>query len=110
MSTSTSTSTMLTRQIDAQAEHFDEIYASEDYFDELWETPLEVTTRTQLVVVLAVGGPHVEAVADLDDDGAVVSAHIAGFWGGKSETRPVHPSSSLWRALREYAETARMAA
>lgn len=79
------TSQMLTRQIDAQAEHFDEIYASIDPFDELWETPLEVTTRAQLVVVLAVGGPHVEAVADLDEDGAVVSAHITGFWGEESE-------------------------
>ncbi|NLB46185.1 MAG: hypothetical protein GX814_00240 [Microbacteriaceae bacterium] len=105
-----STSQMLTLQIDAQAEQFDEIYAADDPFDELWEAPLEVTTRTQLVVVLAVGGPHVEAVADLDEDGAVVSAHIAGFWGGESETRPVRPGSSLWRALREYAETARMSA
>lgn len=58
-----STSKTLTRQIDAQAEQFDDLYAADDPFDELWETPLEVTTRTQLVVVLAVGGPHVEAVA-----------------------------------------------
>lgn len=105
-----STSKMLTRQIDAQAEQFDEIYAADDPFDELWETPLEVTTRTQLMVVLAVGGPHVEAVADLDDDGGVVSAHISGFWGGESETRPVRPDSTLWQALQEYAETVRMSA
>ena len=107
---SANTSTMLTRQIDAQAEQFDDIYTNEDPYEQLWEAPLEVTTRTQLVVVLAVGGPHVEAVADLDDDGAVVSAHISGYWGGESETRPVRWNSSLFRALREYAETVRMSA
>lgn len=96
---------MLTRQIDAQVEQFNEIYTSSDPFDELWEAPLEVTTRTQLVVVLAVGGPHIEAVADFDEDGAVVSAHIAGFWARESETRPVSRSSTLWRALCDYAET-----
>lgn len=99
------TSQMLTRQIDAQDEQFDEIYASSDPFDELWEAPLEVTARTQLVVVLSVGGPHVEAVADLDTDGEVASAHIVGYWGGESETRPVSRSSTLWRALCDYAET-----
>ena len=56
---SASTSTMLTRQIDAQAEQFDDFYTNEDPYEQLWEAPLEVTTRTQLVVVLAVGGPHV---------------------------------------------------
>lgn len=54
--------------------------------------------------------PNIQTVADHDDDGAVVSAHIAGFWGGESEIRPVRPNSSLWRALWEYAETVRMAA
>ncbi len=101
---------MLARQIDAQAEQFDDIYASDDPFEHLWEATLEVTTRTQLVVVLAVGGPHVEAVADLDEDGAVVSAHISGFWGGESETRSVRRGSTLWRALHEYAETVAISA
>lgn len=105
-----STSQMLTRQIDAQAEQFDDIYASDAPFEQLWEAPLEVTTRTQLIVVLAVGGPHVEAVADLDEAGAMVSAHIAGFWGGESETRPIRRGSTLWRAMSEYAEAVAISA
>ncbi|MCA0379186.1 MAG: hypothetical protein LCH36_07065 [Actinobacteria bacterium] len=100
----------LTREITAQAEQFDEIFANDDPFDELWEAPLEVTTRTQLVVVLCTGGPHVEAVAGLDNDGAIVSASIVGYWGGETVQQPVKPGSSLWRALREYSETVRMSA
>ena len=104
------TNEMLTREIIAQAEQFDEIFANDDPFDELWEAPLEVTTRTQLVLVLCTGGPHVEAVADLDDDGAVVSASIIAYWANETVQQQVTPSSSLWRALREYAETVRMSA
>ena len=75
------TNERLTREISAQAEQFDEIFANDDPFDELWEAPLEVTTRTQLVVTLCTGGPHVKAGADLDNDGAIVSASIVGYWG-----------------------------
>ena len=104
------TNERLTREITAQSEQFDEIFANDDLFDELWEAPLEVATRTQLVVVLCTGGPHVEAVADLDNDGAVVSACIVGYWGSETVQQQVTPGSSLWRALREYAETVRMSA
>ena len=102
------TNEILTREIIAQAEQFDEIFANDDPFDELWEVPLEVTARTQLVVVLSAGGPHVEAVADLDDDGAVVSASLTGYWGSETLRTQVQPGTSLWWALREYAETVRM--
>lgn len=104
------TNEMLTREIIAQAEQFDEIFANDDSFDELWEAPLEVTTHTQLVVVLCTGGPHVEAVADLDDDGAVVSASLTGYWGSETVRTQVQPGTSLWRALSEYAETVRLSA
>lgn len=102
------TNEMLTREISAQAEQFDEIFANDDPFDELWEAPLEVTTRTQLVVVLCTGGPHVEAVADLDDEGAIITASLVGYWGNETVQQQVAPSSSLWRALCEYAEASRM--
>lgn len=78
------TNEILTREITAQAEQLDEIFANYDPVDELWEAPLEVATRTQLVVVLCTGGPHVEAVADLDDDDAVVSASLTGYWGSET--------------------------
>lgn len=104
------TNERLTHEITAQAEQFDEIFANDDPFDELWEAPLEVTTRTQLVVVLCTGGPHVEAIADLDNDGAIVSASIFGYWGNETVQQQVTTGSSLWRALREFAETVRMSA
>lgn len=104
------TNEMLTREIAAQAEQFDEIFANDDPLDELREAPLEVTTRTQLVVVLCTGGPHVEAAADLDDDGAVVSASLTGYWGSETVRTQVQPGTSLWRALGEYAETVRLLA
>lgn len=104
------TNEMLTREITAQAEQFDEIFANDESFDELWEAPFEVTARTQLVVVLCTGGPHVEAVADLDDDGAVVSASLTGYWGSETVRTKVQPGTSLWRALSEYAETVRLSA
>lgn len=102
------TNEMLTREISAQAEQFDEIFANDDPFDELWEAPLEVTTRTQLVVVLCTGGPHVEAVADLDDEGAIITASLVGYWGNETVQQQVAPSSSLWRALWGYAESSQM--
>lgn len=102
------TNERLTREITTQAEQFDEIFANDGPCDELWEAPLEVITRTQLVVVLCIGGPHVEAVADLDNDGGVVSASIVGYWGNETVQQQVAPSSSLWRALCDYAEASRM--
>lgn len=102
------TKEMLTRAISAQAEQFDESFANDDPFDELWEAPLEVATRTQLVVVLCTGGPHIEAVADLDGEGAIITASLVGYWGNETVQQQVAPSSSLWRALCEYAETSRM--
>ena len=92
------TAQALADQMTAQAEEFDSP-ENEGIFD----LPLEITVRKQLVVVLCTGGPHVEAVAELDDSG-IVSASLDGYWAGSQQSRPVEPGSGLWNALEQYAE------
>ena len=96
----------LAQEITAQADQFDTIMTQPEPYDALYEAPLEVVVRRQLAIVLCTGGPHVEAVADLYDDGTVSAAHLFGCWGIDQETRPVPQGSGLWRALEEYAESA----
>jgi len=97
------TSDMLTTQMDAQASQFDAIFTETETYDSLYEVPLEITVRRQIVVLLCTGGPHVEAVANLAQNGTVTDARIFGCWGSANETRRVSGGSALWRALEEYA-------
>lgn len=98
------TAEMLNNEITAQAEAFDAIFAQDFQYDALWEQPLEVTVERQLHVTLCYGGPTVEAIADLDDDGSVTDAHLEGWWGSEHQIRPVYRDSKLWDALEFYAE------
>lgn len=97
------TAHMLSQQIQAQADQFDAIYESADPFEELFEAPLEITVSQQLTVILCTGGPHVEAVATIED-GAICDVRIEGYWAGETQTRPVQEGSALMRALETYAE------
>lgn len=100
----TSTHIMLTRQMTAQAEQFDEIYQEADPYEHLHDAPLEVRVSKQLTVLLCAGGPHVEAVATLDGH-PITDARLVGYWAGASESWPVHQGTALWNALEQYAET-----
>lgn len=99
-----STRQQLAQQVIAQAEQFDAIYESDDPYEELYEAPLEITVGRELTVLLCTGGPHVEATASVNDEGAVITAQIHGYWGSERVSRSVRPGSSLWRALGDYAQ------
>lgn len=99
----TSTHIMLTRQMAAQAEQFDEIYQEADPYEHLYDAPLEIRVSKQLTVVLCTGGPHIEAVATLDGD-TVTDARLDGYWAGERESRPITQGTALWNALATYAE------
>lgn len=99
----TSTHIMLTRQMAAQSEQFNEIYQEADPYELLYDAPLEIRVSKQLTVVLCTGGPHIEAVATLDDD-AVTDARLDGCWAGERESRPIPQGTALWNALESYAE------
>lgn len=100
----TSTRTMLTDQITAQAQQFEEIYAQTDPYESLYEVPIEVTVHRQLTVVLCAGGPHIEAVAALDGN-RVIDARLEGYWAGQRETYTIGRGTPIWRALEDYAHT-----
>lgn len=99
----TSTHIMLTRQMTAQAKQFDEIYQEADPYEHLDDAPLEIRVSKQLTVVLCTGGPHIEAVANLEGD-AVTDARLDGYWAGERESRPIPQGTALWNALESYAE------
>ncbi|WP_044496572.1 hypothetical protein [Nesterenkonia massiliensis] len=99
------------QQLNAKEDHFREIYHAvehdeehegEDPFHALNESVLEI--KRALVVVLATGGPHVEAVVELTDDGSISEATLYGYWGGSRSSRNVDPDSGLFRALEYYTE------
>ena len=100
----TNTRKMLTDQMRVQIAEFDTIVESEDPYEELFETPLEITVGTTLTVLLCTGGPHVEAVATLDSDHRVVNARVDGYWAGARESWRVDVGSPLWEALEQYAQ------
>lgn len=93
----------LAGQVSAKVSEFDQIFKIKDYNEQLWDLPLEITTRKQLVVVLTTGGPHVEVIAELDRDGEILSASIRGYWGSETFTEGIPSDSAVWRALSEYA-------
>lgn len=108
------THTALIDQLDAQEEHFDEIfealdhdlpYQGHDAHDALHEAPLEISTETSVTVLLTTGGPHVELIGDLQADGTIHNAQIVGYWGSEKIHRQVTPGTALHRAIEAYAES-----
>lgn len=102
----------LNEQLDSTLSYFDAIFETldagteldgDDPMDLLDEAPLEI--KKSITVVFATGGPHVEAVADLNKDGSIYGASVYGYWGGKRSSKAVTEGSGLWRALQSYAET-----
>lgn len=79
---------------------------TQDPYEALSEAPVEVTIKRTLRVVLATGGPHVEAVATLDDDGDITDARLMGFWSNATIDDPIDSSSAVYRLLEQHAEGA----
>lgn len=111
----------LREQLAAEVETLEGIYAaidsispfdddsddSQDPYEALSEAPVEATIKRTLRVVLATGGPHVEAVATLDDDGDITNARLKGYWASATIDDPVDPGSAMYRLLEQHAEGAR---
>lgn len=101
-------------QLDAQEEHFEDIFQALDHdhphqgqgaHDALHEAPLEISTETSVTVLLTTGGPHVELIGDLQSDGTIHNAQIVGYWGSEKIHRQVTPGTALHRAIQAYAES-----
>lgn len=60
--------------------------------------------------MLCVDGSRFDAVTDLDENGAVVTASIVGRCSSGALKQSVNPRTSVWQTLHEYAETLRMSA
>lgn len=112
------TTDRLREQLAAEVEALDAIYTAidnigpfddgsgyeQDAYEALSEAPIEVTIKRTLRVVLATGGPHVEAVATLEDDGDISDARLMGFWSNATVDEPADPGSAVYRLLEQYAE------
>lgn len=70
----------------AERDSFDDPTIADDYGNEtsIDEYPLEVVDERgrEFAVVITVGGPHIEVVAD-----GLSSARLEGYWGGERVTR-----------------------
>lgn len=108
----------LREQLAAQIEQFEEIFNAidgsgpfddgsdmgQDPYDALVETPLEITIKRTLHVLLTCGGPHVEAIATLDEDGDITNARLLGHWGDALIDNPIDGGSAMYRMLEHHAE------
>ena len=101
-------------QLDAQEEHFKDIFQAldhdhphqgQDVHDALHEAPLEISTETSVTILLTTGGPHVELIGDLQSDDTIHNAQIVGYWGSEKIFRQVTPGTALHRAIQAYAES-----
>jgi hypothetical protein len=113
---SPSTLDALAAQLDAQAAHFNALFAAMDAGitydgnssaqepdDALDELPLEVTVKRRICVLLTYGGPTVTAEADLDDTDSISNARLTGHWGNEHIERQLSPDGGLFRGLQHYA-------